>query len=375
MSDEAQRNALRIRCGQDPEYSEGPFLQKAIIVEPPLSKPEAKARVARNRKLNEHKKQTLTRSTFPLGTAGGLFMQARILISGVPDVYGAHGTTVTDYEIVDLPDGRFKLDLSKSAGRMMLDPQYQQFEMMGRLGCQMSAAMLAAFACELLMKAISLTCKDEAPKSHDLMQLYLDLREHSRARLVIDYPDIVDVLEQGKHVFGNWRYFENNAGPDALKGMVDLDRTLRLAKAARVLLDEATFVGLYGRATMKVRETFRREDQTRVRAQDIKLTITSGESPRKSTPPLADPWEIVDSKSSAPAEPRKEGPPTRLSFSATREQQEFDLRVATPKPQDAVQAGQMSKTSSIDSSNTTTDFEDESPDQPPIDPAPSSSDP
>ena len=227
ISDEAQRNALRIRCGEGPEYGEGPFLQKAIIVEPQLSKAEAKARIARNLKRSRHKKQILTRSAFPLGTAGSLFMQAKILVSGVPDVYGVHGTAVTDYDIVDLPDGRFQLDLSESAGRMKLDPQYHEFAMMGRLGCQMSAAMLAAFACELLMKAISLTHKDEAPKSHDLMELYLDLPEDSRQRLALDYPQIPHVLEEGRHVFGNWRYFENNAGPEALKGMIDVERTLR----------------------------------------------------------------------------------------------------------------------------------------------------
>ena len=358
ISDEAQRNALRIRCGERPEYGEGPFLQKAIIVEPQLSRAEAKTRIACNLKRGRQKKQNLTRSAFPLGTAGSLFMQAKILVSGVRDVYGVHGKTVTDYEIVDLPDGRFQLDLSESAGQMKRDPQYQEFAMMGRLGCQMSAAMLAAFACELLMKVISMTQKDETPKSHDLMELYLDLPEASRHRLVIDYPQIPSVLEEGRHVFGNWRYFENNAGPESLKGMIDLERTLRLAKSARVLLDEGTLVGLYGGATMKVRETIRGEGATRERAQQIKLTITSGESPRKTTPLLEDPWEIVDSTSSSPAKWRSGGVPSRLSFSATRDEQEFDLKVSTRKRQDTADAGQLSKTSTIGTSNTTTDADE-----------------
>ena len=118
------------------------------------------------------------------------------------------------------------MDLTKSAGRMMQDPQHYEFEMMSRLGCQMGAAMLAAFACELLMKAISLTCKDEARRIHDLLKLYTDLPEDSQRRLAIDYEEIVDVMSEGRHVFGRWRYFENNAGPEALKGMVDLERTL-----------------------------------------------------------------------------------------------------------------------------------------------------
>ena len=77
ISEEAQENALRMRCGDDPEYGEGPFLQKAIIVEETLSKTELKDRVAKKLRKNRRNKQVLTRSTFPLGTPGNLYMQAR----------------------------------------------------------------------------------------------------------------------------------------------------------------------------------------------------------------------------------------------------------------------------------------------------------
>ena len=48
----------------------------------------------------------------------------------------------------------------------------------------MAQAMTAAFACELVMKAICLTCKDEAKQTHDLLDLNDGLEvTHRRARL------------------------------------------------------------------------------------------------------------------------------------------------------------------------------------------------
>ena len=84
---EGQDNALRIRCGDDPRYGEGPFLQKTIILEETLSEAEVRTRIAQKLSENSWKKQVLTRSIFPIGTAGNLYMQAKILISGVGDVY------------------------------------------------------------------------------------------------------------------------------------------------------------------------------------------------------------------------------------------------------------------------------------------------
>ena len=349
ISEEAQENALRMRCGDDPEYGEGPFLQKAIIVEEILSKAELKDRVAKKLRKNRRNKQVLTRSTFPLGAPGNLYMQAKILISGVRDVYSVHGTSMTEHEIVDLEDGGFKLDLTKSSGKMVQDPQYQEFKMMSRLGCQMSAAILAAFACELVMKAISLTCKDEASRTHDLLDLYQDLPEDSRRRVAVDYEAIADVMEEGRHIFGRWRYFENNAGPEALRGMVDLGRTLRLAKAARVLLDEAMLVGLYGGAKMNAREKVRVEGPTEEYEQEVKLTIKAGESPRRKAEPLPDRWTTVKSTRSEIDKCKKRGQPSVLSWSATRDKRQFDLTVSAGDSQRAAEEGPLPRSSKVDS--------------------------
>ncbi len=337
ISEEVQENALRIRCGQDPEYGEGPFLQKAIVVGERLSEAEVDARVEKKLRETKGQRQLLTRSAFPLGTAGNLYMQAKILIAGVRDVYGVHGRFIAKHDVFEQADGRLVLDMTESAGRMARDPQYHEFEMMGRLGCQMSAAMLAAFACELLMKAISLTCEHAAPKTHDLMELYADLPGDSRRRLEVDYEQIVDVIDEGRHVFGRWRYFENNAGSVALKGMIDLERTLRLAKAARVLLDEATYVGLYGSATMKVKETIRTDGPTEARTQHIHLGLQAGEAPRKTAEPPADEWKIV-STSREPARGAKLHESTRVSWSVSRDEREFNMSVSAGESHPTVNA-------------------------------------
>ena len=62
-------------------------------------------------------------------------------------------------------------------------------ELMKRLGSTMTIALMSAFACELAMKAICLTRKDETRKSHDLWELYSDLPEDSRARIEEDFPE------------------------------------------------------------------------------------------------------------------------------------------------------------------------------------------
>ena len=55
------------------------------------------------------------------------------------------------------------------------DPQFQERRLVRKMGRTLTAAMISAFACELAMKAIALTAKDEAAKSHDLDALYAEL--------------------------------------------------------------------------------------------------------------------------------------------------------------------------------------------------------
>ena len=108
------------------------------------------------------------------------------------------------------------------------------------------------------MKAIRLTRMDEARKSHDLWKLYGDLPSDSKTRIRADFKDVETVLKSARRVFDKWRYFEPNVGGDGLRAMIHTERAFRLAKAARVILDEAVMVGLgyhvHVHATQKIRE-------------------------------------------------------------------------------------------------------------------------
>ncbi len=59
-----------------------------------------------------------------------------------------------------------------------------------------------------------------------------------------DWPEVGSVLKNVRHTFDKWRYFEQNVGGRGMSAMIDTDRPFALAKAARVLLDEAELMGL-----------------------------------------------------------------------------------------------------------------------------------
>ncbi len=149
--------------------------------------------------------------------------------------------------------------------------------------------MIAAFACELTLKAISLTCTDEAKKTHDLLELFEHLPEESRDRLEADFSTIRDVLRQNRGNFGAWRYFEAEVGTDAFGGVIDPQRTLSLAKAARVILDEAEYVGLTGSVTVRANRRVRVTGNKSEQAGKVNLTIKGGECPTQ-LPPSVDHW-------------------------------------------------------------------------------------
>ena len=159
------------------------------------------------------------------------------------------------------------------------NPKTTEDELMKRLGSTMTIAMMSAFACELAMKAIRLTLMDEARKSHDLWQLYRDLPEDSRARMEEDFQEIGSVLKKARHTFDKWRYFEVNVGGRGMSAMIDTDRAFALAKAARVLLDEAELMELgYSfdiNATRKVTATGDRQHMHVIH----KLNTTAREAP------------------------------------------------------------------------------------------------
>ena len=66
------------------------------------------------------------------------------------------------------------------------------------------------------------------------------------------------MLKSARRAFDKWRYFEANAGGHGMRAMIHTERAFRLAKAARVILDEAAMVGLgyhvHVHATQRIRE-------------------------------------------------------------------------------------------------------------------------
>ena len=183
----------------------------------------------------------LTRMDFPGGSAGYLFLQARALMSGVERL--PRDSSVVRFWDIDINDDG-SVTLHVPTKELSEDPKTSDDELMKRLGSTMTIAMMSAFACELAMKAIRLTCTNEARKIHDLWRLYCDLPEDSRARMEQDFPEVGSVLKKARYTFDKWRYFEANVGDRGMRAMIDTDRAFALAKTARVLLDEAELMGL-----------------------------------------------------------------------------------------------------------------------------------
>ena len=80
------------------------------------------------------------------------------------------------------------------------------------------------------MKAICLTCNDEAIKTHDLLDLFRDLPEESRERIKADFPEIEQLMVRARQVFGAWRYFERDVGETGLLALINVERAHAMGK-------------------------------------------------------------------------------------------------------------------------------------------------
>ena len=276
---EANLNALNMRWGHQPKYGDGPFTQKVFPNLHRLSEQEILNRVALSkRQYSKSPGGKLTRHEFPAGSPGWFFLQARALLDGV--------SRTIDHErdlIVDFPDYRVNADGSVSVQfntqGLSQNPRHREQEILAATGLLLGNGMIAAFACELAMKAISLTCVHVANKGHDLLALFDDLPKESRDRLEADFSTIRDVLTQNRGTFGAWRYFEVAVGPDAFRGTTDPQSVRSLAKASRVILDEAEYVGLTGGITVQANRSVRVTGEKREHKDKITLTIKGGECP------------------------------------------------------------------------------------------------
>lgn len=241
MQDEDSRNMfnmafeLNFKCRDDAIFTTKwfPYMERQ-------SEEEILQRI-QNAASKEPKKGWLNRNAFPAGSAGFLFLQARVLMSGIERL-PRDLSVVRLSEIEFNDDGSARVYLSKE--ELGEHTETREYELTKRLGSTMTVAMMSAFACELAMKAIRLTRTDEARKTHDLWRLYCDLPPDSKDRIEADFPDVASVLKSARYTFDKWRYFEANVGGHGLSAMIDTERSFDLAKAARVILDEAAMVGL-----------------------------------------------------------------------------------------------------------------------------------
>ena len=194
------------------------------------------------------KPRRLTRREVPSGTAGFLYAQAQVFLSGVQNLSPEMSAIpISDFEFGEprlteesITDRTLNFRMSvpvthrKPSGRVLME----------RMGTAMVAGLASSFACEVGMKAILITRLDEAAKTHDLLELYEELPEDSRHRMEADFPSIAGVLKRSRETFGKWRYFEQAEGEDAIRALVDTDRVRGLGKAARVIADECLVAGL-----------------------------------------------------------------------------------------------------------------------------------
>ena len=269
-----------MQFGHYPKYGEGLFVQKVF----PYMERQTEAEIGQriSTKVAEGNKQgKLTRNSFPAGSAGFLYLQAKILIAGIADIVNLHDRFATERDVYRFQKNGSVLVSDNTLAKIGEDAGSSEYRMMKKMGCYMSSAMLAAFSCELTMKAISLICKNEALKDHDLLNLYYDLPEECQQRISADFKEMENVMKDGRQAFGKWRYFERNIGEEGIRGLIDWERTLRMAKAARVLLDEAEMVGLSGDIKHNLNEKTTVTPKTRSYQQKVKLTIKGREAPPK----------------------------------------------------------------------------------------------
>ena len=279
ISKESFANAVNADWGIHPKYGDGPFVQKVFPKIERLSEDDLQDRVARSKaQYGKSPKGKLTRHEFCAHSPGWLFLQAKVLVDWMGEATDHGRDSIAEFPGVHMnADGSASVRLDVEG--VSDDPDHSKHELLKRAGSFLGIGMISAFACEIAMKCISLTCKDECKKKHDLLDLFEDLPRDSQARLQADYPSIEDVLTESRGAFGAWRYFEAAVGTDALRSMTHPDRSRSLAKAARVILDEAEYVGLTASLKLKANRKTRVTGERRQHQDDVEITIRGGESP------------------------------------------------------------------------------------------------
>ena len=280
MFNRMMTNLLNAEFGREAEYGDGPFAFKFFPQMDRLTEDEFERRTASavGSGARPGRRDRLTRSSFPAGSAGWLFLEAKVLMSAITHDPTPQSRIVSDFPDFDVrEDGSLAVRIATEG--LSRDPDHYRQRAMKIMGANMMEAMISAFACELAMKAICLTTRDEALKSHDLLDLLNDIPDLSVGRMRADYPEIDDLMEEERQTFGSWRYFERSAGGRGMSAMINPTRALEMAKAARVILDEAEILGLSGRVAIEARQDVEVSGSERDYSYEVTATVRGTEWP------------------------------------------------------------------------------------------------
>ena len=292
MCREADDNLPAVRRGLAAKYREDAKFVLKILPDMDRNTAHFDKHVAANIAAGR-KKATISRHDFPKGTAGYLYLQACTFMAGTTSLpYEKSVIQYSDYDFetprisgIDVENNGSEVRVSAKAPHR--NPQSAKRVMVERMGLVMMSGMTVAFACELALKAILITRHHEAKKTHDLLDLYKELPEDSKTRLKADFSEIEDVLKNGRHIFGRWRYFETNVGEEGMQGMFNDVRVSMLARAARVLIDEGGIAGLSYEVKVNMDAELRRNgaDDDASYVEEFQLKITGTEAPI--------PWDLL----------------------------------------------------------------------------------
>ena len=283
MFNEHGANLDNVSAGRLPRYADDAiFVFKTFPAREHMSPEDFCDRVTCS-KATPSTRNKIDRNDFPPGSAGYFVLQATTLMASVEGITHPHARSVLDFPDVCIRDDGTAV-WTVSVGGIVDDIQFRERRLLRNLGETLTAAMISAFACELAMKAISLTVNDQTLKTHDLKRLYDDLPEPSRCRVEADYPGIVTALDAGRQTFGSWRYFETNVGETVAQALIDTEQARALGKAARVLLDEAEMVGLGYKAKVEGRQDVSASGDAANYQQHLKIKVDSREGPPSHDP-------------------------------------------------------------------------------------------
>ena len=282
MRHEADRNLPRVCRSLAAKYREDANFVLKILPDMERNTAHVDKRIAEKIAAGR-KSDWLSRLDFSEGTAGYLYLQASAFVAGIESL--PREMSVVQYSDFDFGEPRIASvnvadDGSPRASAEAVGCFRQPSEqlLMERMGSVMMSGMTLAFACELALKAILITCQDEARATHDLMVLYEALPEDSKTRVKADFAGIEDVLEKGRHTFGRWRYFEKNVGKKAMLALVNTERAFALAKAARVIIDEGEIAGLTYEVNVDAELGFDVENGNSSHSVKYNLSVTGGEA-------------------------------------------------------------------------------------------------